>query len=77
MWGLKISVLNSRMLQEYHICYDIPFTDTDMCMVYNARCHYSMAGTFSHKVSCIANFTVPSLGQNVGHITWSDSQSPH
>ena len=25
MWGLKISVLNSRMLQEYRICHDIPF----------------------------------------------------
>ena len=41
MWGLKISVLNSRTLQEYCICHDVPFTDADMCVVYNARCHYS------------------------------------
>ena len=58
MWDLKISVLNSRMLQEYCICHDVPFTDADVCMVYNARSHYSAAGTFSHEVSRIADFTV-------------------
>ena len=61
MWGLKISVMNSRTLQEYHICHDVPFTDTDVCEVYNAKCHYSVAGMFSHKVSHIADFTVSSL----------------
>ena len=77
MCGLKISMLNSRTLQEYCIHHDVPFTDTDICVVYNARCHYSVIGTFSCKAGHIAHLSVSFAGQCVSHITWSDSQLPH
>ena len=44
MWGLKIMVVNSKMLQEYRIHHDVALRHVDVALVYNASTHYSAAG---------------------------------
>ena len=44
MWGLKISMLNSKTLQEYRIWHDCAFRHVDVGLVYNSHTHYSAAG---------------------------------
>ena len=44
MWGLKISTLNSKTLQEYRIRHNCAFCHVDVGLVYNSHTHYSAAG---------------------------------
>ena len=44
MWGLKISVLNSKTLQEYRIQHDCASCHVDVSLVYNSQTHYSATG---------------------------------
>ena len=44
MWGLKISVLNSKTLQEHRIRHDCAFRHVNVGLVYNSHTHYSAAG---------------------------------
>ena len=44
MWGLKVTVLNSKTLQEYHIGHNSAFKHVDVGLVYNSYSHYSAAG---------------------------------
>ena len=47
MCGLKITIVNSRTLQEYQICHDMAMRHVDIGLVYNASAHYSVAGKSS------------------------------
>ena len=47
MWGLKITVLNSKTLQEYRVRHDVAIKHVDVALVYNASTHYSAAGKSS------------------------------
>ena len=44
MWNLWITVLNSRILEEYRIWHSFPLADADVGIVYNCGIHYSAAG---------------------------------
>ena len=44
MWGLKISIVNSKTLQEYRIWHDCALCQLDVGLVYNSYNHYSAAG---------------------------------
>ena len=44
MWNLKISVVNSKTLQEYRIRHDCTLHHVDVALVYNLHTHYSAAG---------------------------------
>ena len=44
MWGLKITVLNSKTLQEYRVQHNCAFKHVDVELVYNSHTHYSAAG---------------------------------
>ena len=44
MWGLKVTVLNSKTLQEYRIRHNSAFKHVDVGLVYNSFSHYSAAG---------------------------------
>ena len=53
MWGLKIMVVNSKTLQEYHVHHDVAMRHMDVGLVYNASTHYTAAGessTWSHAI---------------------------
>ena len=47
MWGLKITIVNSKTLQEYRIHHDVAMQHVDIGLVYNASTHYSAAGKSS------------------------------
>ena len=47
MWGLKITVVNSKTLPEYRICHDMAMQHVDVGLVYNTSTHYSVAGKSS------------------------------
>ena len=47
MWGLKITVLNSKTLQEYCVRHNCAFKHVDVGLVYNSHTHYSAAGQFT------------------------------
>ena len=44
MWNLKVSVVNSKTLQEYRIRHDCTLCHVDVALVYNSHSHYSAAG---------------------------------
>ena len=44
MWDLKITVVNSKTLQEYRFRHDVALWHVDVGLVYNASTHYSAAG---------------------------------
>ena len=44
MWNLRITVLNSRTLEEYRIQHSFSLADADVGIIYNCGNHYSAAG---------------------------------
>ena len=53
MWNLRITVLNSRTLEEYQIWHSFSLVDADVGIIYNCGSHYSAAGEcWSHCWSC-------------------------
>ena len=44
MWHMKITVLNTRTLQEYRICHDRRMDSTDVVVTFNAVNHFNAAG---------------------------------
>ena len=44
MWHMKITILNTRTLQEYRICHDRRMDSTDVIVTFNAVNHFNTAG---------------------------------
>ena len=44
MWSVRITVLNSKTLQEYRIWHDRHMEEADMVVVYNGANHFTAAG---------------------------------
>ena len=44
MWGIKITIVNSKTLQEYRVRHDCSLRNVDVGLVYNGHTHYSAAG---------------------------------
>ena len=44
MWLVKITVFNSKTMQEYRIQHDRAMEDADIVMVYNGSNHFNAAG---------------------------------
>ena len=44
MWSVKITVLNTKTLQEYRIRHDRAMEDADMVVTYNGSNHFNAAG---------------------------------
>ena len=47
MWALKITVVNSKTLEEYQVQHTAPLRKADIRLVYNASCYYTAAGRLS------------------------------
>ena len=47
MWALKITVVNSKTLEEYQVRHIAPLRKVNIRLVYNAFCHYTAAGRLS------------------------------
>ena len=44
MWAVKITVLNSKTLQEYRIRHDRAMEEADVVIVYNGSHHFNATG---------------------------------
>ena len=44
MWSMKITMLNTRTLQEYRICHDRRLDGADVMVTFNAVNHFNAAG---------------------------------
>ena len=89
MWNLRITVLNSRTLEEYQIQHSFSLADADVGIIYNCVNHYSAAGEcwphwWLHHFICIRKLvallvTSLYLYQETGHIAgllvWSHEWS--
>ena len=80
MWQLKITVSNSKSLQEYRIWHDCSLRHVDVALVYNSHTHYSAAGEssdWSLAIFPVCIKLVTCIGHNstckiIGHqATWS------
>ena len=47
MWALKITVINSKTLEEYRIRHNAPLRRANVSVVFNTSCHYTAAGRLS------------------------------
>ena len=58
MWALKITIVNSKTLEEYQVRCTAPLKKAGIGLVYNASCHYTATGRLSgtlvtcHSLSC-------------------------
>ena len=48
MWRARISVLNTKTLQEYRIRHDRRMEEVDVVVTYNDSNHFNAAGEFCH-----------------------------
>ena len=48
MWSMKITVLNTKTLQEYRIWHDKVMEKTDVIITYNAMNHFNATGTYGY-----------------------------
>ena len=44
MWSVKITVLNTKTMQEYRIRHDRAMEDADVVLTYNGSNHFNAAG---------------------------------
>ena len=44
LWVLKITMVNSQMLQQYRVRHRAPLKDVDIGLVFNSSLHYTAAG---------------------------------
>ena len=47
LWSLKITVVNSQMLQQYRVRHSAPLKNADLGLVFNSSSHYTAAGRYS------------------------------
>ena len=52
MWSVKITVLNTKTLQEYRICHDRMMDAADIVITYKAHNHFNAAGKFRCMTKC-------------------------
>ena len=48
MWRARITVLNTKILQEYRIRHDQRMEEADVVVTYNGSNHFNAAGKFCH-----------------------------
>ena len=58
MWALKITVVNSKTLEEYRVRHNAPLRKADISVVFNASSHYTAAGKLSSTLVACYSLTV-------------------
>ena len=61
MWALKITIVNSKTLEEYRVRHNAPLRRADISVVFNASCHYMAAGRLSSALVACYSLTVEKL----------------
>ena len=55
MWAVKITVVNSRTLQQYRVRHAASLRNADIALVYNSSSHYTAAGKYFHPSFCTSD----------------------
>ena len=58
MWAVKITVVNSRTLQQYKVRHAASLQNADIALVYNFSSHYTAAGKCFHPSFCTSNWSL-------------------
>ena len=53
MWALKITVVDSKTLQQYRVRHSVPLRDADVIVAFNSSSHFTAAG------KCCFNIQAP------------------
>ena len=61
IWALKITIVNSKTLEEYRVWHNAPVRRADVSVVFNASCHYTAAGRLSSTLVACYSLTVEKL----------------
>ena len=69
MWALKITVLNSKILEEYQVRHTAPLMKANIGLVYNASCHYTAAGRLSGALVTCHSFIIERPVTCYGHLS--------
>ena len=58
MWAVKITVVNSKTLQQYKVRHTVGLRNADIALVYNSSSHYTAAGKYFHPSFCINDWSL-------------------
>ena len=58
MWAVKITVMNSRTLQQYKVRHTASLQNADIALVYNSSSHYTAAGKCFHPSFCTSDWSL-------------------
>ena len=61
MWALKITIVNSKTLEEYRVWHNAPLRRADVSVVFNTSCHYMADGRLSSTLVTCYSLTVEKL----------------
>ena len=70
MWALKITIVNSKTLEEYWVQHTAPLKKADTGLVYNASCHYAAAGRLSGALITCHSLIVERPVTCYGHLSY-------
>ena len=58
MWAVKITVVNSKTLQQYKVRHAAGLRDEDITLVYNSSSHYTAAGKCFQPPFCASDWSL-------------------
>ena len=58
MWAVKITVMNSRTLQQYKVRHTASLQNADIALVYNSSSHYTAAGKCFRPSFCTSDWSL-------------------
>ena len=58
MWAVKITVVNSKTLQQYKVRHTASLQNVDIALVYNSSSHYTAAGKCFHPSFCTSDWSL-------------------
>ena len=61
MWALKITVVDSKTLQQYRVRHSVPLRDADVVVVFNSSSHFTAAGECRFTVQAAWSLVICSL----------------
>ena len=58
MWAVKITVMNSKTLQQYKVRHAASLQNADIALVYNSSSHYTAIGKCFHPSFCTSDWSL-------------------
>ena len=61
MWALKITVVDSKTLQQYRVRHSVPLRDADVVVAFNSSLHFTAAGKCRFNIQAAWSLVICSL----------------